>query len=119
MYHAAFEGDEMVCFEAPVTELVWITPQPGVKLDEVVKMVTQAVENANNEVKEGKHLHMDGGEHECFGATWGRVVEKDMLVYIAGWSSIEVKFRHDRSCRKLTDTPRRPVKSLSRRMQSL
>ncbi|KZV73935.1 hypothetical protein PENSPDRAFT_732631 [Peniophora sp. CONT] len=91
VYHASFEGDEMACFKAPIMELVWITPQPGVKLDEVVKMVKQAVDKANEEASEGEHLHMDGGEHECFGATWGRVLEKDMLVYVAGWSSIEAR----------------------------
>lgn len=91
VYHASFEGDELACFQAPVMELVWITPQPGVKIDDVARLVASSADNANEGVKEGKHLHMDGAEHECFGATWGRVVEKEMLVYIAGWSSIEVR----------------------------
>ncbi|VDC03825.1 unnamed protein product [Peniophora sp. CBMAI 1063] len=80
--HVSFEGDgdELLALRAPVTELAWMTPKPGVddtEFQQAVKLGTEL-------------FHKD---ERCLGAAWGMVIEpvslKNMAVYVAGWNSKE------------------------------
>ncbi|KZV62188.1 hypothetical protein PENSPDRAFT_758902 [Peniophora sp. CONT] len=80
--HVFFHGDgeELLALRAPVTELAWMTPKPGIdeaEFQQAVKLGTEL-------------FHKD---ERCLGAAWGMVVEpeslKNMAVYVAGWNSKE------------------------------
>lgn len=72
----------MHAFQAPVTELVWLTPKAGVSFDRLQKVLRTTVDNMNESAKSDDTL---------FGAAGGRVVEEEKCAYVAGWSSVEVK----------------------------
>ena len=75
------DGEELLALRAPVTELSWMTPKPGIDDTEFRQAVRMGTEL----------FHKD---ERCKGAAWGMVVEpealKKMAVYVAGWNTIEV-----------------------------
>jgi hypothetical protein len=87
--HTSFETDELPALRAPVTELVWVTPKPGIELSAIAQAVAAGVQTFNEEAA------CSSGEGRCFGAAWGKIVERHELCYVAGWSSMEVSL-HDR-----------------------
>ena len=70
----------MHAFQAPVTELVWLTPKVDVTMDELLRMLRDTVEGMNKNARTDPTL---------FGAAAGRVIEEEKFVYVAGWSSVE------------------------------
>lgn len=98
VYHVPFDDDLIPLFQAPFTEVSFITPKDGVSINDLEPLIAFAAQLCNEEAKEGRHLHMNGQEHECLGATWGKVVDQDIIMYIGGWSSVEVSHRYIRRC---------------------
>ncbi|VDB87943.1 unnamed protein product [Peniophora sp. CBMAI 1063] len=82
--HATFEpaGGEVAAFNAPITELVWLTPKTGVSSDDVLSALRATVEGMNESAK---------SDPTMFGVAAGRVQEEEKFVYVAGWSSVEAR----------------------------
>ena len=78
--HTHFNGDPLSTLTASVTELVYMTPQDDVSLEEL------------NDVLVRSHKLLEGHKDLSVGGVIGTMEERpDQLVAVVGWESVEVR----------------------------
>ncbi|KAI0056107.1 hypothetical protein BV25DRAFT_1921261 [Artomyces pyxidatus] len=86
MIHVSFTADPRPAFRAPVAELAWLTPKPGVAKAAVAAVLDKIVAYSND------------ASSPAVGGSYGSTHERpDIFVFTLGWPSVEAHLNAKKS----------------------